>query len=88
MPRLIFCSALLLLVFLVGGCAPGGAQSKEQPHLEGTPQDLRLLRIEGITDPDSERGQQRLRELKRDRESLEKILKEAEDLNMRDAESP
>ena len=37
-------------------------------------------------DPDSEAGQTRLRQLKRDRDMLQDILKEAEERNMRPAE--
>lgn len=75
---------LLASLCLFQGCMPAADQEPEElPHIEGTPADLRILEIEGFRNPDSERGQRRLWELKRDRERLEAILKEAENQNLR-----
>lgn len=80
---------LMGLSVLAVGCGPGSMESdpEDLPHIEGTRQDLQILRLEGIRNPDSENGQRRLWKLKRDRERLEAILKEAEDQNLRQPSS-
>ena len=61
----------MILAGSVLGCSGQSGEPKEPEHLEGTPQDLQILRVEGIRDPDSEAGQRRLRQLKKDREALD-----------------
>ena len=81
----LFVLLILLGGLMTGGCVPSSEseEPEKMPHIEGTPQDLRILRLEGIRNPDSPQGQRRLWQLKRDREELQKILKEAEDQNLR-----
>lgn len=59
-----------LTLLIVVGCG-GQADTQPKSRTEPVPADLRMLRLEGISNPYGPRGQTRLRQLRGERELLE-----------------
>ena len=77
---------LIVLTCCLGvsvGCSLGNSDNQTNTRIVPTSTELRILRVEGIDNPNSRRGQQRLRSLAKERA----FLKEAREKRRESVES-